>query len=665
MRVLRITIQNYTSFVGQHSFDLDHRGLVFVAGRNLDEPRSTSNGSGKSALFDALEWCLFGEHPRGDDADSVVSEEVGKDCLVMAHLADDDGSPFTVSRYRKLAGKNGVDYYQQDDKGQVQNLNAMDAKQTQARVCERLGLDRQVYRAAVYRAQGETFDFAEATDGERKEMLSRIIPELAEVDALKEAVSGMIAEEEPKRLLLAQRMAHIDGQLQAIGTKDYSALQNQWAAQRDHQAATIAAVISQSEQTLAGAKNQEAQIPTLTAELKQLSEPHAIKSAVQARDAQQEHHRGRQQQLAVASAEVRRLETQLSSLQKLGEGQCPCCGQPLTKQHLAYEADRLAGAFGNAKAVWTDINQSVLASHQKLNQLLSEAHEEEAENRAVFSAYAQHKAQLESKIKVASQAAQQVAQIERDLGRQRAALEQLRGQAFPIEQLRAQDDAQKAALNQEKAAAANQIHDLVRRLSYLEFWSTAFGVTGLKSFVLDSRLQDLTDASNEWVQALTGGACWVKFESQTATKSGKLSDRSNVRVFRQGPAGVTSSRSYRSYSGGEKKRIALGIDYGLSRLVAERAQKSWSLLILDEVFRQHLDSGGREAVFDLLQKLQKERESIFCCDHDHELAAQFENRVTIVKQHGRSSISEDGGKKACESSEPPSPGSESVTPASA
>ena len=105
MRIKKIQLLNYGPFFGEHEFVLENRGLTLVQGRNLDEPRMNSNGSGKSALFDALDWGLFGVIPRKDHIDSVVNEQAstkrGTVCSVVIEIEDDDGSPVRIARSRK------------------------------------------------------------------------------------------------------------------------------------------------------------------------------------------------------------------------------------------------------------------------------------------------------------------------------------------------------------------------------------------------------------------------------------------------------------------------------------------------------------------------------------------------------------------------------------
>lgn len=66
---LRLSIESFKSFVGDEPHVLDFRdhpaGLHYMRGNNKDEPALGSNGSGKSSLWDALCWCLWGRTTEG------------------------------------------------------------------------------------------------------------------------------------------------------------------------------------------------------------------------------------------------------------------------------------------------------------------------------------------------------------------------------------------------------------------------------------------------------------------------------------------------------------------------------------------------------------------------------------------------------------------------
>jgi DNA repair exonuclease SbcCD ATPase subunit len=197
----------------------------------------------------------------------------------------------------------------------------------------------------------------------------------------------------------------------------------------------------------------------------------------------------------------------------------------------------------------------------------------------------------------------------------------------------------KKQIDFELQSLRTQHEDMVANQAYIDFWLNAFGPKGLKSYILDARLQELTDAVNQWVTVLTGGTIWVEFSTQKKTRSKKLVNSPTVRICRWNPDGTITERNFNSWSGGEKQRISFAIDFGLSRLIAQRAKKSYNLLILDEVF-QHLDQGGKEAVMDMLQSLAQEKSSVFVVEHDTEFQSAFENRVIVRKKNRRSTIEE-------------------------
>jgi DNA repair exonuclease SbcCD ATPase subunit len=195
-----------------------------------------------------------------------------------------------------------------------------------------------------------------------------------------------------------------------------------------------------------------------------------------------------------------------------------------------------------------------------------------------------------------------------------------------------------------------RINGLTERMKVLNFWVEAFGPKGLKSYILDTRLQEMTDAANQWVKLLTGGTCWVRFETQTMGRGGKLSNKLNIRVFQYQRSGQIIERNYKSLSGGQKARISMGVDFGLSRLVAARARQRYDLLVLDEVFK-HLDRAGREAVVEMLHELRKEKSSVIVIDHDAEFGASFENVLWVDYQNHRSTIREVRGVHTAQESQ--------------
>jgi len=636
MLIEKITVQNYGAFYGEHEFQLDCRGLTLVMGINDDEPRMNSNGSGKSTLFDALDWALFGVVPRKDHADSIVNEESGKDCEVTVELCGEDGEHIMVRRYRKMGKANGVMFV-------VNGVEktALDTKETQRLIELALGMDRDVFHAAVLFGQMDLFRFADSTDSERMVILTKIL-QLSEVDEWQARAKELVAAPNAELRAVEHAKIETEGAISSLEGIDYSVKITEWDLGH-------AAHVDESKTALAQAIME---VESLRSELPDEAEIKARWDALQSATPQFDTTRWLDAELnnqhagARAASEVMHREWQaakavITKMESVGEGQCSRCGQIVTAEHLATELESAQHAEIDAAEKLLKANEAaqiiggqVIARDQAMN-----------EAQAAFQTQQREHAQSVSVVNAELLAAQQMVvrlnAVDQSAVRMQ---EQLNTLASAVNPYREQEE--------EKARLMRDLQGKVARLSaqqvgyqeqcdLLEFWIEALGAKGLKSYILDSRLQEMTDAANEWVKVLTGGTIWIRFETQTEGRSTKkLSNKINIRVFRYNPDGTITERGYRSWSGGEKHRVSLAIDFGLSRLIAARAKHSYDILILDELFK-HLDQSGREAIVEMLQILKLEKTSVFVVDHDSEFQGAFENRVFVRKTNGRSMIHEE------------------------
>jgi len=228
-----------------------------------------------------------------------------------------------------------------------------------------------------------------------------------------------------------------------------------------------------------------------------------------------------------------------------------------------------------------------------------------------------------------------------------ANLVSLAEQTNPFKAQLAEVTSELAVLGQLASKAEGLKAEIADRLVLADFWVEAFGPKGVKSYILDTRLSELTAAANEGVLALTGGTMWVQLDTVKAGRTTKtVRNQINLRVFRYNTDGSVLERGYKSWSGGERQRISLGIDFGLAGLVAGRAKKQYHELFLDELFR-HLDKGGKEAVVDMLREFCQSKSSIFVIEHDDEFREHFDSELVIQKSHGQSRYAEGAGYDQC------------------
>jgi DNA repair exonuclease SbcCD ATPase subunit len=70
----KLTISGFRSFAGEETLTFPKgAGLYFMRGKNEVEPRLSPNASGKSTVWDALSWCVYGKTARGLRAGAIVN----------------------------------------------------------------------------------------------------------------------------------------------------------------------------------------------------------------------------------------------------------------------------------------------------------------------------------------------------------------------------------------------------------------------------------------------------------------------------------------------------------------------------------------------------------------------------------------------------------------
>ena len=640
MKFLSLVLENYGSYYGRHELALSGLGLVLVLGKNLDEPRMNSNGSGKSTPWEAFDWCLWGVIPRGDHVDSIINEEAGKNCLVGVRFEDDLGRLVQVERFRKW--KDAPDGKETGLRLTVggENQTCLDVDETQAKLEAILGLDREVFHAAILFGQNDNWRFADGTDSERIDILTRVL-QLGEIDGWLEKAKGLQARVESEQTQYDQALLQRRAELVTLGGMDFQKQIDEWEAGRRNHLATLDTRIAelrasaQDLRTRAGDENGLRERVRLLEASAPLS-PASWDVTTDRADADTE---AKIRALVLAAkARMDEVGKRILTIRNHWTGTCPECGQVVSKEHVDREVARLT--------------QEMTLGEQGMAHLLSEAERvmqaREAKRRdfetqtAVYrQALAKHTADLAEVQKLlwaAQQFRRQAEEADALMGKMLGDRAGVEAQANPfvakrLEVQKAIEGVRTAILELE-----GRLNGLNERRRMLDFWADAFGPKGLKNYILDTRLQEMTDAVNQWVKLLTGGTFWVRFETQVMGRStGRLANKLNIRVFQYGKDGRIVERNYKSWSGGQKARVSMGVDFGLARLLAARARQRYDLLILDEVFK-HLDRAGREAVVEMLHNLRAEKSSLIVIDHDAEFGAAFENVIQVELKDRRSTI---------------------------
>jgi len=160
----------------------------------------------------------------------------------------------------------------------------------------------------------------------------------------------------------------------------------------------------------------------------------------------------------------------------------------------------------------------------------------------------------------------------------------------------------------------------------------AFGKNGVQAMLIESAIPDIEQEANQLLARMTRGRMHVRFETQRDTKKGNTIETLDIHITDE-----LGTRSYETYSGGERYRINFAIRIALSKLLARRAGAQLQMLVIDEGFGTQ-DNEGRDGLIDAINAIQDDFACILVITHIEELKDVFDVRIEAQKTGNGSQI---------------------------
>jgi DNA repair exonuclease SbcCD ATPase subunit len=640
---------------------LEDRGLVLVTGGNLDSSAFDSNGSGKSTLFEAIVWCLWGTTLRGLKADEVLPRWINpqvrksnrsgpwakrkakfKGCLVELEIEDEEtGVQYLVRRTRSHPVYRSDLYLEADGK----DIRGHSVSDTQSKLDSILDIDLQTFSNSVLFGQGLTKKlrkFSEMTDAEQKDVLELVLGLQQIAGAGKRARASL--SECKKNLAIGTLRYNQHVERRDLARDELYRLEEVHANFEEQRAKELNVLLKRRSGLQVAEENTWGKIPEvgiLLADMDKLKARAEVQTknmnscedsifALKAKVGPQ--IKAGEDRLGELRGERNSLRAQIKKMMK-GEGVCPSCRQPATKEHLSEERSNLTKEVA-------DLTERIDALSSKLDEvedrLIAQVDDLEetrsaAQGKATYLLNEKQTLKLElHSINVVydelTSHAKSLSHVEDDI-------EKTKTKSSGLEHVLTQMRNGLAVLNKEAVQLKAQITRETIESQKIEFWVEAFGTGGIRSLVLDGVVPFLNERANRYASILTDDEITVEFNTQTKLKNGEWRDK-----FQVLPHNKNGALSYAGNSGGERRRIDVSVALALCDLVASRAKKKFNILLLDEVF-ENLDESGVQAVMALLSLLEKERESIFVITHLEGLQSQFPEEIRVDRRNGRSSVS--------------------------
>lgn len=625
------------------SLGLYRIGLVLVIGENRDTDAADNNGAGKSTIFKAVTWCLFGETIDGDRYDEVIRWGAKRAEVAVLLAAGDE--TWIVRRWR-TKGKPGLSLHimrsKKDGERRVSTVEEPwpgDTKAVQAKVVELVGLDFRGFCNTVLYGQGDVDRFFSSTDTAQKETLHRAL----RTDVYRKAelwLRDVLNKSLRPKVEGAQRdLDKADARYEEHDVEEIERAFDEWEAEHDREVKERAdEVIDLTRRARAVDDAAAARREELEAERAELE---AALAAAAEKDAELDKVVGlreeAQEKLTAAGRARNAKDEELKSAQRqlalLDGDRCPTCTAPLARgapakfaKQLKTRSGQLAGELEAASIEVERLDGEV----ERLTRERDGIRDWLYENAVPDGKLADVKADIAA---LGAEAKTEKASLKRQAAEALAAAGALAKKENPHRRSLDQAHERAKELSRLLHEATSKRDAAQLDVAHHEFWVRGFGVQGLPSILLDGTMPYLTERANHYLETLSDGDIAVCFDTQRELKSKKGEKRDELEIAWtiEGVPGATPSN-------GQKRKLEVATDLALMDLVSSR-EGELDLLLMDEVL-DGLDREGVARVLQLLQQLRAKRGSVLVVTHEPGLAESFERVVHVVKSGGASTLKE-------------------------
>ena len=639
MKIKSILAKNFMSF-RTLNFSVPDAGLHFVSGEVVGKDMANSNGAGKSALFEALCFCLYGKTIRGAGKDSIVNRTAGKDCCVAVEIEKTDGD-YVIMRYRKDSeNDNELALYKGDA-----NLTLGTATATQDLIDHVIGMNWLVFSTAIIFGE-QARRFTEAKDSEKKQIFDEILM-LHRFQEAQKAVRDDIKTYEDKvstiDIAVASSSSLLDQKKEDLAEEHERLVEAQKAQKK-----TGARIkeLKTSRQTHRASKEQfNKELETSNNNLADLESQQdvALNEINSLREKEQAEIKPFNEKIRDINVDMGVLAESMKTINaKLDEGfgdlqdgaECPLCYGQIdvknfvrVKKHYEKELEVKTQELDAVSIKYKDFTDAGKKIIDDYNKKIEKVTNVQVELETVVADLKSAGASLSLKIGAEEEILKSInKEIELIKGYSEMAVND-------VEKRIEDNNTQIKALEKEMDGYIKQKDDVLYDITYLKFWVIGFGNQGIKSLLLDEIVPELNMRVSQYASALMDDNMQIIFDTEATLKSGETRDKFNVKIQQ-----ADQDIQYEDCSSGEKARIDVSILLALQSMVFNRSANNSNMVIFDEVF-EHLDIVGIERTVNLLKE-EAEDKAIFVISHQNELRDYFDNQIIIENKNGESRLGE-------------------------
>lgn len=613
---IALTMERFRSFVKRQTFEFPSRaGLYLILGKNEVEPRLAGNGAGKSTIWDALTWLLYARTLAGLKAGDVCSWDEKKGTRVAFEFEDDDCT-WTCERTWSPNAWTLESEYERIDL----------AKDPENPLLAALRLTLESWLCTVVMAQGGDY-FLDMEKGRQAALFGSVM-NLEEWDARSQRASDEAKAEDTRLRKLEGDERYVSGRLEAARTDPAEELANEWAGKRearldrlqlDHD--DLCARLTRLRNALDDAVARE------TREREALDSVKPNEALLDEYDLVCANVRKHEDAMLKLQVEAKAMQATLENKGGLKDGNCPVCGKPMGTHDWQQTMERHERIARGMKAEAENISHQLDIARRRRDILEVDIDKQEDAERGRSDALRfaeQDVATARNELLACDKALDSVEEMYEQVENER--------NPYTLAIERAKRDAE--VLRAELHDLHRIINDSEAQHAIKSMWVRGFKEIRLRE--IGSALSELEVEVNSAVMALGLDDWELRFDVDRETKSGTVQRGFNVAV-RSLSAGDRIV-PWDAWSGGEKQRLRIAANAGLSDLVRARTGCSFPVEVWDEP-TNGLSPEGKVDLFEYLAaRAVAEQRVVFLLDHQAHDFGGFTGTCTVIKTPSGSRI---------------------------
>lgn len=627
LNIQRITVEGFGSISAKMDFDLHRPGINIIKG---------PNGSGKTTMFNAIYWALYGKTSKNVSVSDIPTKSEyrhkGFKGTYVKIDAEIGGDKYTILRTYKskhefkglLVGASDLLVY--DHRQGINVTDDISIKDSQKVLDDILGIDGMMFANSVFFGQ-KTTRLMDTSEADKRVIFETILYSIIQdMDQIKEKVAYERAKNTDKKTKLSIDSSRLEGKREVVlntitqmGSDIVKA--EQLLESKLQEIDLRISGLREQEQSLA--KNKSVLISRDTEYKKRKEE---LKKRMTALDLKYNITELEEKYMDVVSSK-RAKESELS---RVGEaqtkkiflelgGRCYTCGSDITDQTIGKIKAENDHKIKEHKKVVRRLEKDIAKLEEQLTKF-----EGLSKLKAVKSDYTEKLSDVEKVLSQTNYDAMRVASTIKSTASEIVMLQERRAELIEKRAHISQEIKQKnidlKEIEKEIKALEESVAKIDERISYLDWWSrVGLGSSGINTYLYESLLVSFNEALQKYSAILGIG---VKLLIDKTKKS---------RPFLLECYDGEVIKSYESLSGGEQQRVNIGILFALYELVCSKTVET-NLLLLDEVF-EGLDEEGTTMVFQVLQTYANK--SLYVITHNQDISADYVEFIDFTKEKGQ------------------------------